>query len=187
MTEEVNKIKASTKSEMQQAVEHLEKELTKVRAGRASPAMLNGVMVDYYGSATPLSQVANISIPDARSLLIKPWEKTLLGEIEKAIFGANLGLTPQSDGETIRINIPALTEERRKELAKQIKGEGETAKVSLRNIRKSSNDGIKKLNKDGLSDDLSKDAEADIQKITNDYSAKVDTIVKAKEAEVMSI
>ena len=161
--------------------------MTKVRAGRASPAMLNGVMVDYYGSATALSQVANISVPDARSLSIKPWEKTLLGEIEKAIFGANLGFTPQSDGESIRINIPALTEERRKDLAKQIKGEGETAKVSLRNIRKSSNDSIKKLNKDGLSDDLSKDAEGEIQKITNNFTAKIDAIVKAKEAEVMSI
>ena len=187
MTEEVNKIKKSTKSEMEAAIAHLEQELTKIRAGRANPSMLNGIMVDYYGNPSPLSQVANISIPDARSLSIKPWEKSLLPEIEKAIFGANLGLTPQSDGENIRINIPALTEERRKELAKQIKNEGENAKISLRNARKHANDSLKQLNKDGLSDDLTKDAEGEIQTITKNFSTKVDDFVKAKEKEIMSI
>ncbi len=187
MTEEVNKIKKSAKSEMDAAIGHLEQELTKVRAGRANPAMLNGVMVEYYGTPTPLSQVANISIPDARSLSIKPWEKNLLPEIEKAIFAANLGFTPQSDGENIRINIPALTEERRKDLAKQIKNEGENAKISIRNARKHANDSLKKLNKDGLSDDLTKDAEGEVQNITNGFNSKVDDIVKAKEKEVMSI
>jgi len=187
MTEEVNKVKKSTKSEMDAAITHLEQELTKIRAGRANPSMLNGIMVDYYGNPSPLSQVANISIPDARSLSIKPWEKSLLPEIEKAIFGANLGLTPQSDGENIRINIPALTEERRKELAKQIKNEGENAKISLRNARKHANDSLKQLNKDGLSDDLTKDAEGEIQTITKNFSTKVDDFVKAKEKEIMSI
>ncbi len=173
--------------EMDAAIEHLIEELAKVRAGKASPAMLNGIMVDYYGSPTPLTQVATVSVPDARSLSIKPWEKSLLQEIEKAIFGANLGLTPQNDGENVRINIPPVTQERRKELAKQIKSEGENAKISLRNIRKSGNDSIKQLGKDGMSEDLVKDAESEIQRVTNTHSEKIDKIVKLKEEEVLTL
>ncbi|MCL4112006.1 UNVERIFIED_CONTAM: hypothetical protein GTU68_038822 [Idotea baltica] len=162
------------------AVRHLEK-------GKASPLMLKSVMVEYYGAPTPLSQVASVTAADARQLLVKPWEQNVLGDIEKAIFAANLGYTPQSDGEVIRINIPALTEERRRDLAKQIKAEGENAKVSLRNTRKSSNDGIKKLNKDGLSDDLAKDAEESVQNLTNSYADKIDKYIAAKEKQVLSL
>jgi len=187
MNDEINKIKSSVKEEMAHAIEHLESALIKIRAGKANPSMLEGVMVDYYGSPTPISQVGNITTPDARSLSIKPWEKPMLAEIEKAIFAANLGITPQNDGENIRLNIPPLTEERRKELAKQIKAEGEHAKVSIRNSRKHGNDSVKQLGKDGLSEDLVKDAEGEIQNITNNYSEKIDKIVKAKENEVMTL
>lgn len=187
MSESLNPLKSKLNTEMEATIEHLEKELTKVRAGKANPSMLNGIMVEYYGTPTPLSQVSSISVPDARSLSIKPWEKPLLQEIEKAIFAANLGFTPQNDGENIRINIPALTEERRKELVKQIKNEGEQAKISLRSARKNANDAIKVLGKDSLSEDQVKDAEAEVQKMINGCGEKVDRIVKAKEDEVMTI
>lgn len=187
MSEELNNINDEAKMEMDMAMEHLEKELSKIRAGKANPSMLNSIMVEYYGVMTPLNQVATISTPDARSLSIKPFEKAILGDVEKAIFAANLGLTPQNDGENVRINIPALTEERRKEMAKMIRAEGENAKISLRNARKSAMDSVKALGKDGMSEDNQKDAEGVIQEITNGYGKKVDVLVKAKEDEVLSI
>ena len=171
---------------MEEAVEHLKKELATVRAGKASPTMFNNVYVDYYGSNTLISQVASISNQDARTLMIKPWEKSMLQPIEKAIFAANLGVTPQNNGELIRINVPPLTEQRRKDLAKQAKKIGEDSKVSIRNVRKEANNGIKKLKKD-ISEDEAKKAQGDIQELTNDYIKSVDKIVAAKEKEIMSI
>lgn len=185
--ETVEEILEMAQMDMDDAMERLSKNLEKIQAGKATPAMLKGVMVEYYGVPTPLSQVANVSTPDSRTLMIKPWEKAVLNDIEKAIFAANLGYTPQSDGEAIRLNIPMLTEERRRDLAKQIKGEGENTKISLRNARQSANAEIKKLNKDGLSDDLAKDAETIVQNLTNGYSEKVDKFVKAKEEQVLSL
>ncbi len=169
------------------AVEHLEKELIHIRAGKASPAMLDGVLVEYYGNLTPLNQVSNVSSPDARTIAVQPWEKGLIPIIEKAIINANLGLNPDNNGEIIRINIPVLTEERRKGLVKQANQEGEHAKVSLRAARKDANDSLKKLQKDGLSEDLEKDAEVEVQNLTDDYSKKVDSLVEAKEKDIMTI
>ncbi len=172
---------------MDETIERLSKNLEKIQAGKANPSMVKSVMVEYYGAPTPLTQVASVTAADARQLVIKPWEQNILPDIEKAIFAANLGYTPQSDGEVIRLNIPPLTEERRRDLAKQIKAEGENAKIGLRTARKSANDGIKKLNKDGLSDDLAKDAEESIQKLTNSYGDKVDKYITAKEEQVLSL
>ncbi len=187
MPERLKPIYSTAKSTMQKAYDHLEKELMGIRAGKASPSMLDGVSVDYYGTKTPVSQLANVTASDARTLTIQPWDKASLPEIEKAIFASNMGLTPQNDGEIIRLNIPPLTTERRKQLAKQIKAEGEHAKVGIRNARKSCNDQIKALNKDGLSDDLCKDGEAEIQNITNNFGKKVDQLIAAKENEVMTL
>lgn len=176
-----------TEEKMNAAIAHLEKELLSIRAGKASPAMLNSVVVDYYGSLTPLNQVSNVSTPDARTVAIQPWEKGLIPVIEKAILNANLGFNPENNGEIIRINIPVLTEERRKTLVKQVSQEGEVAKISLRSARKDANDTLKKLQKDGLSEDLQKDGEARVQQLTDDYSKKVDDLVKAKEKDIMTI
>lgn len=184
---EANQITAKTKEEMSKAIDHLKVALSKIRAGKANPSMLDTVMVDYYGSPTAISQVANISVPDARSLSIKPWEKNMLQEIEKAIFGANLGFTPQNDGENIRINIPALTEERRKDLAKQIRAEGETAKIGIRGARQHANGALKKLGKEDLSEDQVKKYEGIVDEITKDYNAIIEKMVKAKEDEVTSM
>ena len=175
------------KEGMDLAIDHLGIELSKIRAGRATPAMLESVMVDYYGSPTPLQQVANVNSLDARTLSIQPWEKSILEEIERAIINANLGLNPQNNGELIMINVPVLTEERRMDLVKKAKAEGENAKVSIRNKRKDANDLIKDLEKDGLSEDMAKDAEASVQKLTNDFSSKVDSILSAKEADIMKV
>lgn len=172
---------------MDEAIEHLEKELQKIRAGKASPSMLNGIMVEYYGAPTPLSQVANITSSDSRTLNISPWEKATIGPIEQAIFAANLGLTPQNNGEMIIINIPPLTEDRRKELGKRSKALGEDAKVSLRNARHKILDFIKKSVKDGYPEDAGKRQEETVQKIVNDYADKIGKIVTAKEAEIMTI
>jgi ribosome recycling factor len=149
--------------------------------------MLDSIHVDYYGSLTPLNQVSNVSTPDARTIAIQPWEKNLIPVIEKAILAANLGFNPENNGEIIRINIPALTEERRKLLVKQAGQEGETAKVSIRTSRKEANESLKKLLKDGLSEDVEKDAEAEVQKLTDDYGKKIDTLVEAKEKDIMTI
>ena len=187
MQEEADFVLEVCGEKMNTAIMHLEKELVHIRAGKASPAMLDGVLVEYYGSATPLSQVSNVSTPDARTIAIQPWEKTLIPEIEKAIMAANLGLNPDNNGEIIRINIPVLTEERRKDLVKQVHKEGENAKISIRQARKDANDGLKKLQKDGLSEDLEKDAEAKVQDLTDDFSKKVDTLVQSKEQDIMTI
>lgn len=171
----------------QKAIAHLEAELNKIRAGKASPAMLDGVMVDYYGAMTPLSQVASINTPEARTLVIQPWEKSLIKAIEKAIIDSNLGLAPSNDGIMIRISVPPQSEDRRKDLVKRAKAEGEHAKVGIRNSRRDANDHIKKLQKAGLPEDLAKDGETKAQKITDDYIAKVDKHLEAKEKDIMTI
>ncbi len=185
--EELDFVLEHTKERMTQAIAHLEKELVHIRAGKASPAMLDGVMVEYYGSLVPLNQVSNVSTPDARTVAIQPWEKGLIPVIEKAILVANLGFNPENNGEIIRINVPVLTEERRKGLVKQVSQEGEVAKVSLRTARKEANDSLKKLLKDGLSEDMQKDGEAEVQRLTDDFGRKVDDLVKAKEKDIMTI
>ena len=187
MEEEVELIIEDTKERMNAPLHRLDSELTKLRAGKASPSMLGTVVVDYYGTPTPLTQVATVNTPDARTLIIQPWEKKMIGPIEKAILVANLGLTPVNDGSIIRISIPALTEERRKELVKQVKTEAETSKVSIRNIRRDANEMLKKLQKDGLPEDMAKDKEAEIQKITDAAIAKIDEKVVSKEADIMKI
>jgi len=185
--EEINFYIDEAKESMVKAIEHFETEIAKVRAGKASPSMFNGVNVDYYGSATPINQVASVTNQDARTLVISPWEKPMLQEIERAIMGANLGVTPMNDGDFIRIVMPPLTEERRRDLVKQVKEYSENAKISLRNVRRDANDGLKQLQKDGTSEDLIKDAESNVQNITNDYSSKIDTILVAKEKEIMTV
>ncbi|MEZ4854748.1 ribosome recycling factor [Flavobacterium sp.] len=187
MTEEINLIIEAAQESMDSAVAHLEKELLNIRAGKASPQMLGGVFVDYYGSQTPLSQVANITAPDARTLTVTPWEKNMLQPIEKAIMIANLGLNPMNNGDTIIINIPALTEERRKDLVKQAKAEAEHAKVSVRNARKDANNDIKKEEKNGTSEDICKNAEDDVQKLTDTYIKKIDDHLANKEVEIMKV
>lgn len=187
MEEEVELIIEETKDRMQKALEHLEYELARLRAGRANPVLLDGIFVDYYGVNSPLSQVSNINTPDAKTILIQPWEKSMLGVIEKAIMAANIGLTPMNNGEVIRISIPPLTEERRHQLVKQVKNEGETAKISIRNARKWANDGLKKMLKDGLPEDSEKNASEIIQDLTNDFTAKVDKVMAQKEKEVMTV
>lgn len=172
---------------MKKAINHLESELTKIRAGKATPQIVEGIFVDYYGNATPLSQVANITVPDARTLSLQPWEKNMLAPIEKAIIAANIGLNPQNDGNFIRLYLPPLTEERRKELVKRVNGEGEQAKVSVRSARRDAIEQIKKLQKDGLSEDEAKDAEAAVQTITDKYIALTDTHLKDKERDIMTI
>lgn len=187
MDTEVNAFLEEAHISMDSSIEHLRGELQKIRTGKASPAMLGGVMVPYYGSPTPLAQVANVGIADARTLTIQPWEKNMLAPIEKAIFESNLGLTPQNDGEIIRIGIPPLTEDRRKELAKRAKGLGEDSKVSIRNARRQAIDKIKKAVKDGFSEDAGKNKEGEIQKITDQFVAKTDELVVAKEKDIMTI
>jgi ribosome recycling factor len=187
MQEEVDFILEHTEEKMKAAIAHLEKELLHVRAGKASPAMLDGVVVDYYGSLTPLNQVANISTPDARTVAIQPWEKNLIPIIEKAIMNANLGFNPDNNGEIIRINVPVLTEERRRNLVKQAQQEGENAKVSIRTVRKDANESLKKLLKEGLSEDLEKDGEAEVQRLTDEFGINVENLVKAKEKDIMTI
>ncbi|MFO7828666.1 MAG: ribosome recycling factor [Bacteroidales bacterium] len=187
MTEEVQFVIDETKEKMDKAINHLENELATLRAGKASPRMLDTVMVDYYGSPTPLNQIANIGTPDPKTIAIQPWEKNMVEPVERAILNANLGFTPMNNGEMIRINIPALTEERRKTLVKQVNNEGESARVSLRTARREANDEIKKLGKEGLSEDDSKRAEDEIQKLTDQYGEKIEQIVKAKEEDIMKI
>ena len=187
MTEEINFILDSAKEAMVGSVAHLEKEFLNIRAGKASPQMLGGVFVDYYGSQTPLSQVANINAPDARTLTVTPWEKNMLHPIEKAIMIANLGLNPMNNGDNIIINIPALTEERRRDLVKQAKAEAEDAKIGIRNHRKDANSDIKKEEKDGAAEDICKKAEEDVQKLTDSFIKKIDELLAVKEAEIMKV
>lgn len=172
---------------MKKAITHMEVELTKIRAGKANPQMLDGIMVDYYGSNMPINQVANISVMDARTLSIQPWEKNMLQPIERAIIAANIGINPQNDGALIRLFLPPLTEERRKELVKKCHGEGEHTRVAIRNIRRDAIEHIKKLQKNGLSEDAAKDAEADVQTVTDKYISGVEKHLAAKEKEIMSV
>jgi ribosome recycling factor len=187
MEEQISKLVQKAREAMSKSITHLEDELMKLRAGKASPAMLDSVKVDYYGTMTPLSQVANVNTPDPKTITVQPWEKRMIDPIEKAIQYANLGLNPQNNGDVIMISVPPLTEERRKDLVKKAKAEGEHAKVAIRNVRKDCNDEIKKLQKDGLSEDLAKDAEARIQKLTDEYNAKADAEVSRKEKDILTI
>lgn len=172
---------------MNKAINHLEAELTKIRAGKANPQMLDGIVVDYYGSPTPIAQVGNISVMDARTLTIQPWEKNMLQPIERAIINSNIGINPQNDGNQIRLFLPPLTEERRKDLVKRSHGEGEHAKVAIRNIRRDAIESIKKSQKNGLSEDAAKDAEAEVQELTNKFIALVDKHLASKEKDIMSV
>ena len=185
MNDDIIFIIDSTKEAMDNALKHLEKQFVNIRAGKASPAMLGSVMVDYYGSQTPLSQVANVNTPDGRTITVQPWEKNMLQPIEKAIMIANLGFNPMNNGDTIIINVPPLTEERRRDLAKQAKAEAEDAKIGVRSARKDANTDIKKL--EDASEDLQKNAEQDVQNLTDNYVKKIDEILTVKEKEIMTI
>lgn len=176
-----------TAEQMEKAVSRAETELTKIRAGKAMPSMLDGIFVDYYGTATPLAQVANINTPDARTLVIQPWEKSLLSIIEKAIMDANIGLNPQNDGNIIRLGIPPLTEERRRDLVKKVKEETEKGRVAVRNIRKEANEALRKLKNDGVSEDEIKTGEGEVQKLTDIYILKVDRLAELKEKDIMTV
>ncbi|RIV20613.1 ribosome recycling factor [Fibrisoma montanum] len=175
------------KDTMEKALKHLSIELTKIRAGKASPDMLNGIQIEYYGSMTPLNQVASVNTPDARTIAIKPFEKKIIGEVEKAIRNSNLGLSPMNDGELIRLSIPPLTEERRRDLVKKVKQEVEVAKVNIRNIRKDTNEDIRKLTKEGVSEDAVKQGEERVQKLTDSFIARVDDVFAAKEKDILSV
>jgi ribosome recycling factor len=187
MAEDISSIVSGAEDQMKKAINHLETELVKIRAGKANPQMLDGIVVDYYGSPMPISQVANISVMDARTLSIQPWEKNMLQPIEKAIIAANIGINPQNDGVLIRLYLPPLTEERRKELVKKCHVEGEHSKVAIRNIRRDAIEHIKRLQKTGLSEDAAKDAEADVQQVTDKFTAAVEKHLTAKEKEIMSV
>ena len=187
MDEEVQLYLEDAQEKMEKALKHLESELVKMRAGKADPHMLDGIMVDYYGNPTPLNQVSNVNTPDARTIAIQPWEKNMIIPIEKAIMASNIGITPANNGEIIRLAIPPLTEERRKELVKKVNAEGESAKVSIRNARRDANDTFKKLQKDGLAEDEEKKAEEKMQKATDQFIEKVDVILKKKENDIMTI
>ena len=177
----------AAREKMQGSVTFLDEDLKTYRAGKANPAVFNGVMVNYYGTMTPIPQVASISTPDAKTMLIQPWDRTLLRPVEKAIMDANLGFTPQNNGEVIRINVPAITEERRKELVKKARTAGENAKVAVRNARRDAIESLKKLQKEGLPEDSEKDFEDEVQKLTDNFSKKVDEILSAKEKEIMTV
>ena len=185
--EEIEFILDSTKESMTGSIAHLEKEFLNIRAGKASPQMLGSVFVDYYGSQTPLSQVSNVNVPDARTITIQPYEKSMLQPIEKAIMIANLGFNPMNNGDLIIISVPPLTEERRRDLVKQAKSEAEDAKISVRNHRKDANSDIKKLEKEGTSEDVCKTAEETVQKMTDNFIKKVEETLVHKEAEIMKV
>ncbi len=184
---EVKEYLENATDSMELAVEYLDETLSHIRAGKASPKLLDGIRVNYYGSTVPVSNVANISVPDARTIAITPWEKPMIKEIEKAIINSELGITPENNGEVIRLSIPPLTEDRRKQLVKQSKAEAENAKVSVRNARREAIDGLKKEIKKGLSEDVEKDAENDVQKIHDKYMKKIDEIFAAKEKEILTV
>jgi len=187
MAEDVSQIVSWAEDHMIKAIAHLEAELIKIRAGKATPQVVDGIVVDYYGSPTPISQVGNISVMDARTLTIQPWEKNMLQPIERAIIAANIGINPQNDGNQIRLFLPPLTEERRRELVKKCQGEGEHSKVAIRNIRRDALEHIKKLQKNGLSEDIAKDTETNIQDLTNKFISEVDKHLSSKEKEIMSV
>lgn len=185
--EEIQLFLDDAKDTMEKALKHTSIELSKIRAGKASPAMLEGLMVEYYGTMTPISQVATVNTPDTRSILIKPFEKKIVSEISKAINNSDLNLTPQLDGDAVRLNIPPLTEERRRELVKRVKNEIETGKVNIRNIRKDTNESLRKLLKEGASEDEVKRAEEKVQQLTDSYISKIDVLFTNKEAEIMTV
>lgn len=187
MFEDIQSITAHAQDHMKKAISHLEAELVKIRAGKANPQMFDGLVVDYYGSPMAINQVANISVMDARTLSIQPWEKNMVQPIERAIIAANMGVTPQNDGAIIRIFLPPLTEERRRELVKKCHGEGEHGKVAIRNIRRDAIEHIKRLQKNGLSEDAAKDGEDTVQQLTDKHISLVDTHLAAKEKEIMSV
>lgn len=187
MTDEIKKIMSDAQAHMEKAIEHLESELAKIRAGKANPSMLDNIHVDYYGASTQLSQVASVNTPDARTIVIQPWEKSMIQPIEKAIQAANLGFNPQNDGLIIRIVVPPLTEERRKELVKKTRAEGEHAKVTIRSLRRDAIEHVKKEVKKGLPEDVSKDSEAKIQHSTDAFIAKIDKHLDVKEKEIMTV
>ena len=187
MITRAKEILAGAKDKMSGAVNFLEEDLKSYRAGKANPMVFNNVMVDYYGSPTPIPQVASVTTPDAKTLMLQPWEKKMISVIEKAIIDANLGLTPSNNGESIRCTVPALTEERRKELIKKAKAAGETAKVSVRNARRDAIEQLKKANKEGMPEDLQKEYEQLIQKETDAFSKKIDELVSVKEKEIMTV
>ncbi len=187
MTEELEMIKMDTESQMNKAISHLEAELLKIRAGKANPNMLDGIVAEYYGSPTPIAQIANISVLDARTISVQPWEKNMLQPIERAIIASNIGINPQNDGNFIRLFLPPLTEERRKELVKRCNSEGEQGKVSIRNIRRDAIEQIKKLQKDGLSEDVARNAEEEMQELTNQYISLIEKHLERKEKEIMVV
>lgn len=187
MTEDVKLQLEMTEDSMKDTIEHLKKELSKLRAGKASPAMLDGIKVDYYGTLTPLKQVANVGTQDASTIVVQPWEKSMLEVINKEILKANLGFNPTDRGDILIINVPPLTEERRRELAKQVKSAGETGKISIRNARREAIDSFKAMKDDGLSEDMQKTAEADVQKLTDSFTKRIDSIISEKEAEIMKV
>ena len=187
MNDEINFVFDLTNEKMKDSISHLELELIKIRAGRANPGMLDGVMVDYYGSKTPISQVGNINTSDSKTILIQPWEKDLINEIKNSINTSNIGLTAQDNGEAIIINVPVLTEERRLELVKKVKVETEKSRVSIRNVRKDSNDELKKLAKSGVSEDIIKEAESRIQSFTDSFIEKANKLSSVKEGELMKV
>lgn len=187
MAEDIASIVSNAEDHMQKAINHLETELVKIRAGKANPQIVDGIVVDYYGTPTPINQVGNISVMDARTLSIQPWEKNMLQPIEKAIIAANIGINPQNDGNLIRLFLPPLTEERRKELVKKCQGEGEHSKVAIRNIRRDAIEHIKKLQKNGLSEDAAKDGESNVQNLTDKFIAAVDKHLASKEKEIMAV
>jgi len=187
MNEEVQLYLDEAKDSMERAIKHLDNELTKVRAGKANPHMLDGIFIDYYGVNSPLAQIATINTPDARTIAVQPWDKKMIEPIEKAIMAANIGIHPANNGEIIRLNVPALTEERRRDLTKQVKSEGEASKVTIRNVRRDTNEELKKLQKDGTPEDMVKKAEEEVQKLTDIYIKKIDELVEKKDKEIMTI
>jgi ribosome recycling factor len=187
MSEELVKITTDAEAGMKKAINHLEIEISKIRAGKASPSILEGINVDYYGAPTPISQVANVQVLDSRTISIQPWEKNMLALIERSIMAANIGITPQNDGVNIRLFMPPLTEERRKELYKKAAGEGEHSKVAIRNIRRDHIEKVKKLQKDGMSEDICKGAEDEIQVLTDKHISMVEKHLEAKEKEIMTV
>jgi len=187
MSDELILLMDDTESQMKKAISHLEGELIKIRAGKANPQILEGIMIDYYGALTPLNQVCNISVMDARTLSLQPWEKNMLQPIERAIIASNIGINPQNDGSYIRLFLPPLTEERRRELVKRANGEGEQSKIAIRSIRREAIEYIKKLQKEGLSEDEAKDAEKDIQELTDKYIVLIDKHLVQKDKEIMAV
>jgi ribosome recycling factor len=187
MADDLPGVLDNSRKSMKKAIDHFESELVKIRAGKATPDIVDGIVVDYYGSPTPINQVGNINIMDVRTLTIQPWEKNMLQPIERAIIAANIGINPQNDGNLIRLFLPPLTEERRKELVKKTHVEGEHAKVAIRNIRRDAIEHIKKLQKDGLSEDVAKEGENSMQEITNNFISLVDKHLAAKEKEIMAV